>query len=59
MAQDTWSPLKLASERGYMGVAKVLLDHGANVNVSNNLHRHHICPLAAKLLPSLVYELSM
>ena len=37
--QNGWSPMYVASERGYLEVVKTLIDSGANVNECNKVGR--------------------
>ena len=35
--QDGWTALMIASEKGHKEVVKLLLDHGANINMQNKV----------------------
>ena len=41
--QDGWTALILASSNGHKEVAKLLVDHGADVNIKENVSIYHPC----------------
>ena len=49
--QDGWSPLHLASNKGYLNIVKTLIEAGANINQADKvqyfstLHVHCTCML--------------